>query len=549
MVDQRWMKRKRRSDLFSYHNPFESFAIVEVSAATRVSTAYAKMPVSSLLNIVSLSNAVLICLKWSVLTATKRDILLGNVGLLRIPEGMVLLSHIEEEEPANFALMAFLALSSSSDTELSPSKPAQDLSHINRPTAPIIEDWVSDSEDESEAKAPQIVPSFVQSSKQVKTPRYSVYPVETSISAVLTQIKPVSITTVRPVSAAVPKIMVTRPRLAHSIVTKSKSPIRRYITHSQSPKTNNLPPRVTAVQASVVSAAQGNPKGGKISGKRKIKTGKLDFNDVYLVKGIKREFSIPRTPQQNGIAKRKNMTLIEAARTMLTDLLLPIPFWAEAVNTAFYVQNRVLVTKPHNKTPYELLHGQITSIGFMRPFGCPVTILNTLDSLGKFEGKVDEGFLVGYSVNSKAFRVFNSKTHIIQETLHVNFLENRPNIADSGPTWLFDIDSLTRTMNYQPVTAGNQTNPSAGFQEKFDAEKAGEEINQQYVLFPVWSSGSTNPQNYDGDAAFDEKEHNFDAKKPESEVIISPSNSAQSRKQDDKTKKEAKGKSHVKSFT
>nr|GEY45501.1 copia protein [Tanacetum cinerariifolium] len=72
------------------------------------------------------------------------------------------------------------------------------------------------------------------------------------------------------------------------------------------------------------------------------------------MKGIKREFSVPRTPQQNSIAKRKNMTLIEAAKTMLADSLLPISFWAEAVNTACYVQNRVLVTKPHNKTPYEL---------------------------------------------------------------------------------------------------------------------------------------------------------------------------------------------------
>nr|GEZ48520.1 hypothetical protein [Tanacetum cinerariifolium] len=80
------------------------------------------------------------------------------------------------------------------------------------------------------------------------------------------------------------------------------------------------------------------------------------------------------------------------------------------------------------------------------------------------------------------------------------------------------------------------------FQDKFDAEKVGEEINQQYVLFPVWFSGFTNPRNYDEDATFDGKEHDFDAKKPESEVILSPSNNAQSRKQDDKTKKEAKGK-------
>nr|GFB38582.1 retrovirus-related Pol polyprotein from transposon TNT 1-94 [Tanacetum cinerariifolium] len=200
--------------------------------------------------------------------------------------------------------------------------------------------------------------------------------------------------------------------------------------------------------------------------------------------------------------------------------------------------NRVLVTKPQNKTPYELLHGRTPSIGFMRPFGCPVTILNTLDPLGKFEGKVDEGFLVGYSVNSKAFRVFNSRTRIVQETLHVNSLENKPNIAGTCPTWLFDIGSLTRTMNYQPVTARNQSNPSAGFQEEFDAEKAREKATQQYMLFPMWSTGSSNPQNKEGDVAFDGKEH--DTKKHESTVNLSPSTSAQSGRQDDMTKKRIK---------
>nr|GEV72520.1 hypothetical protein [Tanacetum cinerariifolium] len=165
----------------------------------------------------------------------------------------------------------------------------------------------------------------------------------------------------------------------------------------------------------------------------------------------------------------------------------------------------------------------------MRPFGCPVTILNTLDPLGKFQGKFDEGFLVGYFVFSKAFRVFNSRTRIIQETLHVNFLENKPNVVGTGPTWLFDIDSLTRTMNYQPVNAGNQTNSSAGFQDKFDAEKAGEEVDQTYVIFLVWSAGSTNPHNIDKDVAFDGKEDDFDAKKPESTNTFSvagPSNTA-----------------------
>nr|GEV13478.1 putative ribonuclease H-like domain-containing protein [Tanacetum cinerariifolium] len=272
-------------------------------------------------------------------------------------------------------------------------------------------------------------------------------------------------------------------------------------------------------------------------------------NLVSRIKGIKREFSIPSTSQQNGIAERKNMTLIEAARTMLADSLLPIPFWAEAVNTACYVQNRVLVTKPHNKTPYELLHGRTLSIGFMRPFGCHVTILNTLDSLGKFDRKLDEGFLVRYSVSSKAFRVFNSRARIVQETLHVNFLENKPNVTSSGPTWLFDIDNLTKTMNYQSVTAGNQSNPSAGIQEQFDAEKAGEENVQQYVLFLVWSSGSTNSHNTDGDDTFDEKEHEFEGRKPESEVNASLNSSAQSKKHDDKTMREANGKCPVKSLT
>ncbi|GKF06027.1 ribonuclease H-like domain-containing protein, partial [Tanacetum coccineum] len=105
------------------------------------------------------------------------------------------------------------------------------------------------------------------------------------------------------------------------------------------------------------------------------------MNQYCEIKGIKREFSVARTPQQNGVAERKNRTLIEAARTMLADSKLPTTFWAEAVNTACYVQNRVLIIKPHNKTPYELFLGRKTALSFMRPFGCLVTILNTLDHL------------------------------------------------------------------------------------------------------------------------------------------------------------------------
>ncbi|GKA42274.1 putative ribonuclease H-like domain-containing protein [Tanacetum coccineum] len=166
----------------------------------------------------------------------------------------------------------------------------------------------------------------------------------------------------------------------------------------------------------------------------------------------------------------RNMTLIEAARTMLVDFKLPTTFWAEAVNSACYVQNRVLVVKPHNKTPYERFHGRIPTLSFMRPFGCLVTILNTIDHLGKFDGKADEGFFVRYSLNSKAFRVFNSRTRIVEENLHIRFSENTPNVVGSRPAWLFDIDALTKTMNYEPIVAGTHSNDFVGTKASDNAD-------------------------------------------------------------------------------
>ncbi|GJU17977.1 putative ribonuclease H-like domain-containing protein, partial [Tanacetum coccineum] len=192
------------------------------------------------------------------------------------------------------------------------------------------------------------------------------------------------------------------------------------------------------------------------------------------------------------VAERRNRTLIEAARTMLADSKLPTTFWAEAVNTFFYVQNRVLVVKPHDKTLYELFHGRTPTLSFMRPFGCPITILNTIDHLGKFNGKAGEGFFVGYSLNSKAFRVFNSRTRIVEENLHIRFSENTPNIAGSGPDWLFDIDALTRTMNYEPIAAGTQSNGFAGTKASDNAGQARKETDtvKDYILLPLWT---TNP--------------------------------------------------------
>nr|GEX94971.1 hypothetical protein [Tanacetum cinerariifolium] len=160
-----------------------------------------------------------------------------------------------------------------------------------------------------------------------------------------------------------------------------------------------------------------------------------EMKQFYRIKGIKREFSNARTPQQNGVAKRKNRTLIEAVRTMLADSMLPIPFWAEAVNTGCYVQN------------------------------------------------------------SKAFRVYNSITKRVEENLHVNFLENKPNVAGNGPEWLFDIDSLINSMNYQPVSVGNRTNGIACLKIHSDARKEGKEkvSDQEYILLPVLNTSSDVP--------------------------------------------------------
>ncbi|GKD27498.1 putative ribonuclease H-like domain-containing protein [Tanacetum coccineum] len=176
------------------------------------------------------------------------------------------------------------------------------------------------------------------------------------------------------------------------------------------------------------------------------------------------------TCSNHGCHKRRNKTLIEAARTMLVDSKFPTIFWAEAVNTACYVLNRVLVIKPHNKTPYELIRGRTPLIDFMKPFGCPVTILNTRDHLGKFYGKADEGFFVGYSVVNKAMRVFNKRTRIVEETLNIRFLENTPNVTGNEPDWLFDVDSLTISMNYVLVVAGNQTNGISGTRDNIVTE-------------------------------------------------------------------------------
>ncbi|KAI3680946.1 hypothetical protein L6452_35726 [Arctium lappa] len=225
------------------------------------------------------------------------------------------------------------------------------------------------------------------------------------------------------------------------------------------------------------------PDGGKISGKGDVTKGKMTFEDVFYVEELRYNLlsvsqSAPRTPQQNGVAERRNRTLIDAARSLLADSKLPITFWAEAVNTACYVQNRVLVVKPKNKTPYELFNKRKPFIGFFKPFGCPCTILNTKTHLGKFDSKADDGFLVGYSSQSKAYRVFNTSSRIIEESDNVKCNENTPNPIGSGPQWLFDIDSLTNSFSFS-------SDDYAGSGSGGSGDTQVQDIIPQSVIFPM----------------------------------------------------------------
>nr|GEV25366.1 hypothetical protein [Tanacetum cinerariifolium] len=456
----------------------------------------------------------------------------------------------------------------------STTKPTKDMSQLNRPSAPIIKDWVSDSTDESEGEPMPIQkePSFVQTSEHVKTSRTFVKPVEHPTQAthlrqdnhksrghkhnwnrkacfvckslnhlikdynyyerqmdqkpvrnhamrvnhqnstrmthpyfkmhvvptlVLTRSRLVPLNAARPVTTVVPQTHVKQQRPVKHVVDKPHSPIKRLINHRLALKNSNFHQKVTTVKTKKVNVVQrtkgnwiwkskctildhvsrltsnpqqalkdkdvidsgcsrhmtrnisylsdfekinggyvafgGNPKGGKITSKGKIKTGKLDFDDVYFVKELK--FNLFSVLQMY-----------------------------DKKNNVLFTDTECVILSSDFKLPDE----------------------------NHFDGKADEGFLVGYSVHSKAFRVFNSRTRIVHETLHINFLENQTNVARSGPKWLFDIDTLTQSMNYQPVVTRNQPNHNACIKGNFDACKVVQEAEStlKYVLLPLWSTGS-----------------------------------------------------------
>jgi len=148
------------------------------------------------------------------------------------------------------------------------------------------------------------------------------------------------------------------------------------------------------------------------------------FSKFYEKMGILHNFSAPRTSQQNGVMERKNTSLEELARTMLSEYSLPKYFWVDVVSTSCYVMNIMLIRPILKKTPYELFNGRKSNISHLKVFGCSCFVLNNgKENLGKFDEKADNGIFIDYSSNSHAYRVYNKRLMIVEEFVHVVFDE------------------------------------------------------------------------------------------------------------------------------
>nr|GFB76431.1 retrovirus-related Pol polyprotein from transposon TNT 1-94 [Tanacetum cinerariifolium] len=145
---------------------------------------------------------------------------------------------------------------------------------------------------------------------------------------------------------------------------------------------------------------------------------------AYLAaEGILHQTSVARIPEQNGVVKRRNRTLVEAARTMLSAAKVPLIFQAKAIATACFTQNCSLVIPRHEKTPYHIINDRKPSVKFFHIFGSICYIVRDGENLDKMKEKGNECIFVGYSTQSRAYRVFNKRTRVIMESIHVNFDE------------------------------------------------------------------------------------------------------------------------------
>nr|GEW86418.1 hypothetical protein [Tanacetum cinerariifolium] len=396
--------------------------------------------------------------------------------------------------------------------EFSINNTSKEISKTLRPDAPIIKDWTSDSEDESEPEASVKIVGHPKQAEILRTdnqkPRghqhswnRKAYFVCKSLNHLIKDCD------------FYEKQMVQKPVWNHAMRVNHQNSARMTHPHSNRhvvPTTILTRSRLVSLNAVRPVTTAGNleqalkDKGVIDSGCSRHMTGKisylLDFEEIngaYVAfggnpKGAK---ITGKLPDENHVllrvSKENNMYNVDLKNVVPSGDLTCL--FAKATLDESNLWHRRL-GHINFKTMNKLVKGNLVS-------GLPSKVFKNNHTcvackkgkqhrasypLGKFNGNADEGFLVGYSVNSKAFKVFNSRTRIVQETLHINFLENQPNVAGNGPKWLFDIDTLTQSMNYQPVVVGNQPNHRAY------------------------------PQNTDVNVAFDVKEN-------KNEVYVSPS--------------------------
>ena len=200
------------------------------------------------------------------------------------------------------------------------------------------------------------------------------------------------------------------------------------------------------------------------------------FSEFCESKGIEHNFSAPHTPQQNGVVERKNRTLVEIARTMLSDSGLPKYFWAEAVNTACFILNRALIRPRMNKTPYELWKGRKPKIGYFKAFGCKCFILNDREHLDKFDPKSDEAIFLGYSTHSKAYRVYHKRNQTVVESIHVKFDETNTAGKEKTPSGPSDSQPAKKTSSDE---AESLINPEDQREDPVAASPRGDSLQQQ----------------------------------------------------------------------
>nr|GEV12336.1 hypothetical protein [Tanacetum cinerariifolium] len=360
-------------------------------------------------------------------------------------------------------------------------------------------------------------------------------------TAVLTRSRLVSLNAARPVPTPVPQSTVKSPRPVKHVVNKAHSPIRRTINHRLATKNSNFHNKVTTVKVNKTL--------------KKLIEDMLHLEEILKVKNgvhfIDTECVVLSSDFKLSDENHVLLRVLRENNMYNVDLKNVVP----SGDLTFLFTKAILDESNlwhmrfghiNFKTMNKLVKGNLVK-------GLPLMVFeNNHTCVAYQKGKQHRASCkskpvssVSYPLQSKALRVFNSRTRIVQETLHINFHKNKPNVAEIRPKWLFDIDNLTMSMNYQPVVVGNQPNDNAGIKENLNAGKVRKETvsAQQYVLLPLWSTGSQDPQNTDDDVA----DAAFDVKENENDVHVSTNGrkKTDNKKHDEKAKRDDKGKSHV----